>query len=138
MKDLVEIWIPEFQEQIAQPSPETFEPLQDLPPIPRAVVGASSVNGSYFTLYLDDLLIPADIPNKVRGTIWVNIPVKFWIWACLRPYGVGFIAARGSTENSRATMWEAWNSRNKENQDRPSRHGLTELEGDVGQGSPKR
>ncbi|KAF8446713.1 hypothetical protein BGX38DRAFT_1143111 [Terfezia claveryi] len=115
MKDFVEIWIPEFQEQIAQQSTQKFESLQDLPPIPRSVVGSSPANGSYFTLYLDDLLAPADIPNEVRGSVWVYIPVKLWIWACLRSYGVGFIAARGFAKNCRATLWQAWKSGNKEN-----------------------
>ena len=138
LKDLFEIWIPEFQEQIARKSSQRFETLQDLDPIPRSVVGSSPANGPYFTLYLDDLLPPADIPKEVRGTVWVNIPVKLWIWACLRSYGVGFIAARGFSENSRTTLWEEWKSRNKENQDKSSRHPLTELEGDGGQGSSKR
>ncbi|KAF8432371.1 hypothetical protein BGX38DRAFT_1146414 [Terfezia claveryi] len=126
MKNLVEIWIPEFQEHITQESSQQFESLQDLHPVPRSTVGSSSANGSYFTLYLDDLLEPADIPTEVRGTIWVNIPVKLWIWACLRSYSVGFIAACGVAKNSRATLWEAWKSRNKQKEDR-----------DMGQGSSK-
>ncbi|KAF8426079.1 hypothetical protein EV426DRAFT_573078 [Tirmania nivea] len=66
-----------------------FHPLHEHAPIPRFVVSpATTPNMTYFTTYLDDLLSPVDIPPGQRATVWINIPVKIWIW--------GYFPLRGS------------------------------------------
>ncbi|KAF8426080.1 hypothetical protein EV426DRAFT_573079 [Tirmania nivea] len=117
---LFETWIWEYLANVRDGQSNTsFEPLQNQPPVPRSAISSIAAHEkNYFTLYLDDLLSPKDIPFGKRGTIWVNVPVKIWVWGYLRAVGVGY---KGWTEKQSAgqleAMWAQWENANKENMD---------------------
>ena len=62
--------------------------MQTQPPIARSTATKPS-DLPYFTIYLDDLTYPVNIPLKQRNKVWVNIPIEVWIWGLFRSFGVG-------------------------------------------------
>jgi len=89
----------------------TFHTLRDYPPIPRSMVSLDQQN-KYFTLYLDDLTSPKDIPQNRRGTIWVNVPMKVWVWGYLRSEGVGFKGWKREVGEMK-DVWAEWDRKNE-------------------------
>lgn len=89
-------------------------------PIGRSVPFNKSINLSYFTIYLDDLLSPSSIPVRMRERFWVNIPIDIWVWGVFRSYGIG--AMEGGSEGNKEAdgakiddIWEDWVKENQEN-----------------------
>lgn len=87
--DLFTSWIWEYLASVRDGTTSRFQAPSNSPPIPRSSVSEPSTPQSYFTLYLDDLISPDEIPSDKRGTIWANIPVKMWVWAYFRQAKVG-------------------------------------------------
>jgi len=132
VQELFDTWIWEY---LAEPRKETlniFDKVEDQPAIPRSRVSAS-VENKYFTLYLDDLTSPEHIPHDQRGEIWVNIPMKMWVWGYLVSQGVGFHGWDRKQVPGFGDAWTKWKSRNKENREPnaemgPEREVLGDLE----------
>lgn len=140
--DLFNTWIWEYLAASRVRRHTSFHAIQDKPPIPRSTVpsdGASYSRG-YVTLYLDDMLSPPEIRSEDRGTIWINIPVRMWVWAYLRSAKVGTTSWRipGPGLNLRGQNGGA--EENKENlavpKSEPGRRVLEEVE--VNGKGPKR
>ncbi|KAF8442553.1 hypothetical protein BGX38DRAFT_1202374 [Terfezia claveryi] len=115
-EQLFDTWVWEYLSAVRNKSYTTFHALQDHPPISRSTACTAQQN-KYFTLYLDDLTSPKDIPQNLRGTIWVNVPMTVWVWGYLRSQGVGFRLWRSEvTDESKDGYWAQLVAGNEENQ----------------------
>ncbi|KAF8453702.1 hypothetical protein BGX38DRAFT_1176724 [Terfezia claveryi] len=76
-KEIFSTCIWDYLSEVRQGTNDTFDTLQEHPPISRSTVSTGQQN-RYFTLYLDDLTSPEHIPQNRRGTVWVNVPIKEW------------------------------------------------------------
>jgi len=141
-EQLFDTWIWEYLLDVRDGTHTAFQTLQDHTPIPRSTV--STVQQSkYFTLYLDDLTSPKDIPQNRRGTIWMNVPIKVWVWGYLLSLGVGFKGWQREVVDESEDDWTQLDSGNKENhqptRDMENEGGvLGDLEADNGQMKVKR
>ncbi|KAF8415555.1 hypothetical protein EV426DRAFT_579035 [Tirmania nivea] len=119
---LFDTWIWEYLSEVRAGTDSIFHDLQDHPPIPRSTVSTDRQN-KYFTLYLDDLISPKDIVENRRGTIWVNVPIKLWVWGYLRSQKVGSKGWKRGPVRNVEDVWARWGNENKEN-----REAITEME----------
>ncbi|RPB18427.1 hypothetical protein L211DRAFT_874838 [Terfezia boudieri ATCC MYA-4762] len=113
-EQLFDTWIWEYLSDVRSRTQEAFHTLQDHTPIPRSTVCTAQQN-KYFTLYLDDLTSPKDIPPNRRETVWINVPVTVWVWGYLISQRVGFKGWRSQVAHQSA-YWAQLDSGNKENQ----------------------
>lgn len=88
-EQLFDTWIWEYLSEVRDNTDRIFSTLCEYPPLPHSTVSTDQQN-KYFTLYLDDLTSPKYIPQNRRGTIWINVPIKVWVWGYLLSEGVGF------------------------------------------------
>ncbi|KAF8416569.1 hypothetical protein EV426DRAFT_578657 [Tirmania nivea] len=124
---LFDTWIWQYLSDFRNKSNSTFQELQklqDQPQIPRSTISTDSQN-KYITLYLDDLISPKDIEQDLRGTIWINLPIKLWVWGYLRSQRVGSSGWKGQVAHDVKDIWAEWRSRIKE-----KRNAIRETEND--------
>ncbi|KAF8415970.1 hypothetical protein EV426DRAFT_711769 [Tirmania nivea] len=113
-EQLFDTWIWEYLLDVRDGTHTTFQTLQDHTPIPRSTISAARQN-TYFTLYLDDLTSPTDIPQNRRGAIWMNVPIKLWVWGFFLSEGVGFKGWEREVVDELEDDWAQVDSGNKEN-----------------------
>ncbi|KAF8430708.1 hypothetical protein BGX38DRAFT_1334494 [Terfezia claveryi] len=114
-KQLFDTWIWEYLSDFRDGTHTTFHVLQDHTPIPRSAICTTQQN-KYFTLYLDDLASPNEIPQNRRGTIWINVPMTVWVWGYLLTEGVGFDGWQSKVaEESEDDDWTQLDNGTKEN-----------------------
>ncbi|RPB20022.1 hypothetical protein L211DRAFT_895476 [Terfezia boudieri ATCC MYA-4762] len=141
-EELFDTWIWEYLSEVRERTNDIFFTLPGKPPIPRSTVSTDKQN-KYFTLYLDDLTSPKDIPQDLRGEVWLNVPVKMWVWGYLLSQGVGFEGWKKEVVDGLGIAWAKWRSGNKENQEpnvgmENERRVLGDMGEDNGQPSVKR
>ncbi|KAF8415974.1 hypothetical protein EV426DRAFT_578941 [Tirmania nivea] len=116
-EELFDTWIWEYLSEVPSMT-NSFHTLRDDPPIPRSTPSTDHQN-KYFTLYLDDLTSPTNIPQNHRGAIWINVPIKMWVWGYLlsQGVGVGFKGWKREAVGGLDAAWAKWDRGNKENHD---------------------
>jgi len=113
-EQLFDTWIWEYLSDVRDGTDTIFHPLQEYPPIPRPTVSPDQQN-KYFTLYSDDLTSPKDIPDHLRGKVWINVPVKVWVWGYLLSQQVGFKGWQKEVVARFKDDWAQLETENKEN-----------------------
>lgn len=110
-KQIFNTWIWDYLSEVRQGTNGTFDTLREHPRIPRSTVSTGQQN-RYFTLYLDDLTSPEHIPQNRRGTVWVNVPIKVWVWSYFNSQGVGFDGWKRDTVVNSEDLWANWDDGN--------------------------
>ena len=90
--------------------------IQTQPPIPRSIAATPS-NLPYFTIYLDDLTYPGNIPVDKRNKVWMNIPIEVWVWGLFRSFGVG-LENRNKGRNAQDPKHAVWLTHSTEDWDK--------------------